>query len=302
MSEPAPPARRAGLDIASVAICSLIWGTTWFAITLQFGEVPAQASVTYRFAIASVLLFGLCAAMRQRLKLSLDQHLSVLGQGVFTFSIQYSLVYAAEQQIASAVVAVLFAGLAFLNIILFRFTLNQKSSRSAWIGAGLGVAGVAVLSFSELARARMDDAAVAGLLMAIAAVGFTAIGNLFAHRTQKLGADVLPATAWSMFYGTALLVLYGLVTGVEWRFEPSLRYVGSLLYLAVFGSVVAFGLYFALARRRGYTLASYISALTPPIAMAVSTLFEGAHFGPAAFAGLALVLAGQGLIIRSPRG
>ncbi len=57
----------------------------------------------------------------------------------------------------------------------------------------------------------------------------------------------------------------------------------------------------ASSRRRGYTLASYISALTPPIAMAVSTLFEGADFGPAAFGGLALVLAGQALIIQSAR-
>ena len=75
----------------------------------------------------------------------------------------------------------------------------------------------------------------------------------------------------------------------------------SLLHLSLFGSVIAFGLYFTIARQRGYALASYISALTPPIAMLVSVLFEGARFGWSALVGLALVLAGQVMLIRAPK-
>jgi drug/metabolite transporter (DMT)-like permease len=105
-----------------------------------------------------------------------------------------------------------------------------------------------------------------------------------------------------MAYGTGMLALYGFATGVEWRIEPTTAYVLSLLYLSILGSVVAFALYFTIARHRGYAVASYISALTPPIAMVVSVLFEDARFGWSAFAGLALVLAGQVLLIRAPRG
>jgi len=104
-----------------------------------------------------------------------------------------------------------------------------------------------------------------------------------------------------MAYGTGLLVLFGLATGVEWAIDPTPAYLGSLLYLSVFGSVIAFGLYFTIARARGYALASYISALTPPIAMGVSVLFEGARFGWAALVGLVLVLAGQILLIKAPK-
>ena len=104
-----------------------------------------------------------------------------------------------------------------------------------------------------------------------------------------------------MAYGTGMLALYGFATGVEWRIEPTTAYVLSLLYLSILGSVVAFALYFTIARHRGYAVASYISALTPPIAMLVSVLFEGARFGLSAFLGLALVLAGQLLLIRSPQ-
>ena len=98
-----------------------------------------------------------------------------------------------------------------------------------------------------------------------------------------------------------MLAIFGVTQGVEWRLEPTVSYIGSLFYLSLLGSVVAFVIYFTIARSRGYALASYISALTPPIAMLVSVLFEGASFGLTALFGLALVLAGQVLLIRAPK-
>ncbi len=104
-----------------------------------------------------------------------------------------------------------------------------------------------------------------------------------------------------MGYGAALLALFVLITGKPWGFELTTRYVGALAYLAVFGSVVAFVTFYGLARRRGYGFASYVAALTPPTAMAISWVFEGTRWGLAAFCGLALVLAGQVLLIRGSR-
>jgi drug/metabolite transporter (DMT)-like permease len=111
----------------------------------------------------------------------------------------------------------------------------------------------------------------------------------------------VPSTAWSMTYGVGLLIVWALVTRAPVGFDPSPKYVLSLLYLAVFGSVVAFLVYYALARRRSYALASYVSALTPPTAMLASSLFEGVRWGPLALTGLAVVLLGQLLLIRAPK-
>ena len=147
----------------------------------------------------------------------------------------------------------------------------------------------------------MESAALIGIGFAIIAVTSSTVGNYFAWRGQVAGAAVIPATAWAMAYGTGILGVYGLATGVHWSIELTAAYLGSLLYLSLLGSVVAFVIYFTIARSRGYALASYISALTPPIAMLVSVLFEGASFGWPALAGLALVLSGQALLIRAPR-
>ncbi len=302
-TEPGGPARKGlGPDLFPLVACSLIWGTTWFAITKQLGVVPAVVSIAYRFGLAALLLFAWRLIRRQPIRLNRDQHIAVFLQGFFTFGINYSFVYFAEERVASAVVAVIFASLTFTNLVLFRLFLGQKGARGAWMGGALGVVGVAVLSFAELQRAHMDAVAWAGLGCGLIGVLGAAVGNLFAHRAQKAGVDVGAATAWGMAYGAGVLALWALVTGQSWSFPLTADYVGSLLYLSLFGSVAAFVLYFGLARRRGYSFASYISAITPPIAMLVSAVFEHAHWGMEAFFGIALVVTGQVLLIRAPRG
>jgi len=298
MSSPAHSG-PAPFDYLAIVVCTLAWGTTWYAITLQFGVVDSVVSVTYRFALAAVLLFAWCALRREPVRLNRAQHAAALGVGFFTVFIDYPLTYWAEERVVSAVVAVIFAALAFFNLIAFRFAFGQRAPRSAWGAACLGIAGVALLSWSEIREAQMDARALVGLAMAVGAVICAAIGNIYAHRGEHAGAPVSSLMAWAMAYGAAMLVPFVLLTGREWVFEWTARYMLSLLYLAIMGSVVAFLLYFGLARRRGYTTAAYILALTPFVAMAMSTLFENKSWGVTGLVGVALVLLGQWLLLRA---
>ena len=289
------------LGIGGVLICAMIWGTTWYAITLQLGTVAPLASIVWRFGLASAVLFLGCLIARQKLRLTRAQHLAALGQGVFAFSISYSFTYASEGHVASAIVAVTFAALTFINLVLFRLAAGQKAAAASWGGAILGLLGVAVLSGGEVLNAGFDREAALGVGLALIATTASAFGNFFAWKGQNHGSTAIPSTAWAMAYGTGLLALFGLATGVEFNIDPTFTYVGSLLYLSVFGSVIAFGLYFTIARTIGYAMASYISALTPLIAMLVSVMFEGARFGWPALLALLLILSGQALLIRAPK-
>jgi drug/metabolite transporter (DMT)-like permease len=199
------------------------------------------------------------------------------------------------------VVAVLFATLSLVNLAVFRLVFAQRAPGRAWLAASLGTAGVALLSWSELSNGHLAARARGGFVMAGIAVAAASVGNVFARRGEAAGAPVTGLTAWALAYGSLILALYALATGRTWLFDPSLDYVASLVYLALFGSVVAFLFYYGLARRRGYSSASYISALTPAIAMTVSSVFEGKSWGPLAIGGLALVLFGQWLLLRAHR-
>ncbi len=297
-----PPRLSAlGGDLAAIVICTLAWGTTWYAITLQLGVVDPVISIVYRFALAAALLFAWCLARGETLSLTRAQHSATFGVGLFTFAMDYAFVYWAEERVTSAVVAVVFAALAFFNLLAFRIAFSQRASLLAWGAAGLGILGVALLSLEEIASAHMGARAFTGIGLTLAAVVGAAIGNVFARRGEIAGAGVAAATAWAMFYGAATLAIFALVSGRAWTFEPSWSYALSLLHLAINGSVVAFLLYYGLARRRGYATASYISALTPPVAMLVSAVFEAKTWGLVAMCGVALVLAGQWLLLRAKR-
>lgn len=302
MSAAGPPARAGQwLDLIAILVCTLAWGTTWFAITLQLGVVDPVISIVYRFALAAALLFAWCAVRGEPIRMTRAQHLAAFGVGFFTFTVNYTLVYWAEARVTSAVVAVLFAAMAFLNLIGFRAAFGQRAPLLAWAAAGLGIAGVALMSWEEIAAANFSAVAMTGIALALVGVIASVIGNVFARRGELAGTTVAASTGWAMAYGAGVLALFALVTGKPWTFEPTWSYALSLLHLSVVGSVIAFLLYYGLARRRGYSTASYISALTPPVAMLVSTLFEAKTWGLFALGGVLLVLAGQVLLLRSRR-
>ena len=287
-------------DFAAIPICGLVWGTSWYAITLLFGVVDPIASLAYRFGLAAIVLFGWSAVRGGSVALTLEQHKPALAVGVFTFGMDYTLTYLAERHVASAVVAVIFAGLAFANLLVFRLAFGEAAPRAAWIAATLGVVGVAMLSWGEIAHAGFNADVFTGLAMAVGAILAAAIGNVFARRGQEVQAPLVPSVAWSMVYGALLLALVATVRGA-WGFDRSPRYVLSLLYLALAASVLAFVLYYGLARKPGYTLASYILALTPLLAIAMSTLFEGKRWNGWGLSGAALILTGQWQLLRVPR-
>jgi drug/metabolite transporter (DMT)-like permease len=301
-AEPAARAPRVSagewLAFIAISVCTLAWGTTWFAITLQLGVVDPIVSITYRFGLAAALLFAWCMLRGESLKLTRAQHLSAFGVGLFTFAIDYALVYWAEERVTSAVVAVMFASLAFLNLIGFRIAFGQRAPTLAWGAATLGIAGVGLLSWEEIAAANFDVRAMTGIGLTLVGVSAAVVGNVYARRGEMAGTTVAASTGWAMAYGAGLLAIFALVTGKAWTFEPTWTYVLSLLHLAVVGSVIAFLLYYGLARRRGYATASYVSALAPPVAMLVSTLFEAKVWGLFALGGIVLVLAGQLLLLR----
>jgi drug/metabolite transporter (DMT)-like permease len=286
-------------DLVAIAICTCAWGTTWYVVTLQLGVVDPLVSLAYRFGVAAVLLFLWCAARREAVTLSSRQHAMAAGLGLFGFTLSYACTYEAEARVVSAVVAVLFASLAFLNLVTFRVVFGQRVRPLGWAAAALGAAGVCLLSWGEIVQTGGASRPVAGIALALLGVFATAAGNVFARRGEEEGSSIAASTAWATLYGTLFLVAYIVFTGRTWSFELSRRYVFSLLYLATIGSVVAFLLFFRVARSRGYTTASYILALTPILAMAMSTLFEGKSWSAMGVAGVATVLLGQWMLLRA---
>lgn len=283
------------LYLASV----LIWGSTWLAITFQLGRVPPEVSVAYRFALASAILFGWCVARRLRLRFSWAEHRWMALQGALLFGINYVFVYVAEGEISSGLVALIFSLIVFMNIASSRIFLGTPLKPAVLIGATLGIAGVTLVFLPEISHGTNRGSALAGLLLAIASTISASLGNIVAARNQKDGLPVIQLNAYGMLYGAILVGAYALMAGRPFVFELTAAYVGSLVYLSLFGSVLAFGAYLTLVGRIGPDRAGYTGAMIPIVAVVLSTFFEGLQWHAGTFAGIALCLAGNVLVLRT---
>jgi drug/metabolite transporter (DMT)-like permease len=114
---------------------------------------------------------------------------------------------------------------------------------------------------------------------------------------QRAGIPVMQANAWGMLYGALLNGGLALVQGKVFNFDPSSEYIISLLFLAVFGSVVAFACYLTLLGRIGLERAGYAAVMVPVVALILSALFEGLRLETHILIGMALAISGNVFIL-----
>ena len=283
------------------AISTLIWGSTWLAIKFQLADVAPECSVALRFALAALLLGGWCAITGRSLRFGLRTHPFLALQGVLLFGLNYVGVYWAEQHATSGLVAVLFSTIVFMNPIGARLAFGTALTLRTLCAAALGVVGVALLFLPELTHARQGGAAALGILLGLGATAIASAGNLAAMRNQAADIPVLTGNAWAMAYGALTAAAIALALGASWTFDFRAPYLASLLYLAVFGSVIAFGAYLTLLKEVGSASASYVAVATPIVAMLLSTLFEGYRWTPMAAFGVVLAVAGNWLALAPGR-
>lgn len=280
------------------AITTLIWGSTWLAITFQLGVVPPAVSIVWRFALSALILLGYALVRQLPLRFSLRDHLWMALQGFFMFGLSYVCVYLAEGDLTSGLVAVVFSVIVFWNIIGMRLFFAAPINPVTLFAAALGVAGVVLVFWAEIANFSTSLEQARGLMFALIGTVAASLGNMTALRNQKHTIPVVPLMGWAMVYGTILIAAYAILSGDEFSFELTFPYVASLLYLAIFGSVLAFGFYLTLIKRIGADRAGYIGAAVPVVALLLSTLFEDLRWQIPMVLGVMLCIAGNVLILR----
>jgi drug/metabolite transporter (DMT)-like permease len=271
---------------------TLIWASTWHVILFQLDSgVPVLNSVAWRFGLAAAMLTGLARSRGESLRLPLWAHGVMLLTGIVQYSGNYWSVYEAERHIPSGLVAVLFSLMVFGNALSGRLFFGQRVGRRFLLAACGGVTGVAMIFWPEIAATGARPTAAYGLAIGLAAVLAACVGNVLTLKLTRRGFALVPVLAWGMGYGSAFLVLTSIANGTGLHFALTPAYGLSLLYLAVFGSVVAFVLYFKLAQARGTAGAALTSVVIPVIALLISALFEGWQPSVLSVGGMALCLA-----------
>ena len=283
-------------------IFTVVWGSTWIVIRDQIGTVPPQWSVAYRFTIAAIAMALVAKWKGQSLKMDRGGMFAALVLGITQFSINFNSVYMAERFITSGVVATVFAILLIPNSLLAWAFLGQKpNARFLWAGM-VAVAGVALLFVHELRSSPVAGRDIAiGLAFTIAGLLGASSANVYQAGKEARRHPLLALLAWSMAIGAVIDICLAFAVAGPPVAEARLGYWAGVLYLALFGSVLCFALYFPVVRKIGPGKAAYSSVLVPIIAMSLSTLFEAYRWSPLAIAGAVLSLGGMLLALAGRR-
>jgi drug/metabolite transporter (DMT)-like permease len=279
-------------------IPAFIWGSTWLAITFQLGVVDPLVSVFYRFLLAAIILFVYCSMIKMNLKFNAKQHLFMALQGVFLFGINYWLVYLAEVHLKSGLVAVVFCTIIFLNIFNGLIFLKSKIRLNVVTSALIGFAGIILVFKDELLNFNFSSEKSSALTLAFLSVITASIGNILSAYNQKNKLPVVQTNAYGMLYGALLMLLLVFITNTPVSFDSSFQYISSLIYLAVFGSIIAFWSYLTLLGKIGADKAAYVTLVFPIIALLLSTFFEEYTWSLFALLGIVFITSGNFLMLR----
>lgn len=289
------------MNLSLYLLTVLIWGTTWIALKLQLGEVAIPVSIVYRFGLAALILFAMLAISRKLQPVNRRGHLICLAQGLCLFCVNFMCFCTASQWIPSGLIAVVFSTATLWNALNARIFFKQKIARNVITGGAVGLVGLACMFWPELSGHSASPETLLGLALALLGTLCFSAGNMLSSLQQKAGLRPLTTNAYGMLYGAAMLSAYCVVSGTPFTFEWNARYVGSLLYLVIPGSVIGFTAYLTLVGRMGPERAAYCTVLFPVVALNVSAFAEGYQWTAPALMGLALVMVGNVLVFRKPK-
>ena len=284
-------------DFGLYAGTVLIWGTTWLALKFQLGVVDPQVSLLWRFLIAAPIMFLVCRIAGAPVRFPLRRHAGFAAFGLFGCAINFILFYNAGHFVVSGLLSVIFAMASVTNIVLAAVLLGDRLRPPVAGGAVVGLAGVGLMFWHEIGGGLGLDP-LKGLALGFFGCLSFSLANIISARIQRGGVPSMSLNSWGLTYGVAINFIVALATGSAFTVEPAAPYMLGLLWLAIPGTVFAFWMYLALLKRIGPDRAGYTTVLSPVLALIVSTWVEDYRWSAAAFAGLALVAAGNMLVLK----
>ncbi len=271
------------------SIICFIWGSTWMAIKLGLDGVPPLLGAGVRFMIAGGLI--LLPLYSQRIPWKIGRrHLSLVAVvGTLNFGLSYGFVYLSEEYISSGLASVLFSVYPFFVLILAHYWYSLEDLNwKKLAGIVLGFLGVVLIYVDEIGPSINPVRGFAAILIATLASSISLV-YLKRHGREM---NTLLLNFYSMLLGAALLFLGAFLLERSRPIHWTLQNLTALLYLAVFGSVVAFTIYFFLLKHLTATQMSYVTLICPVLALILGSIFLHEQFSRKTIAGAAMVLGG----------
>ena len=215
--------------------------------------------------------------------------------GFFYIPLTTVFLYAAQQHMISALLAVLSSAVIYFNVVLRRIVLRKPIRIEVIIGATIGLIGIVLIFTPEFTTISNKQGMILGLLFATGSFLSASIGNVLSEKILESKIGVLQMNFWAMTYGVLITSSLIVLQGDSVKIPANMDYYFALLYLALFGSVFAFAAYMKLVQQVGSDKAAYVVLVYPIVALLISSLIENYKWTLYAIIGVIIVLIGNAI-------
>jgi drug/metabolite transporter (DMT)-like permease len=301
-----PQSKSTSKTLLAFAIIYLVWGSTYLAISIGVREVPPFLLAAIRFFTAGLVLF-LWSLARGEASPTARQWKSISLIAILIFVVDYGLLFWAEQRVPSGMAAIVTAIIpALMTISEILILKTQKLTIRLAASLFIGLLGVAILMSRTLnfgfAKIGAPIDALGAIALIIASIGWAIASSLL--RKLPLPASKVVSSASQMLAGGFFLFITAAALGEFHNFHPanvSRQAWLSLLYLIIFGSIIAFTAYVWLIHHESPTKVSTYAYVNPVVAVLLGYFLAHEPLGLRTILGSALILASVIVITTTPK-
>jgi drug/metabolite transporter (DMT)-like permease len=268
---------------------SAIWGASYLVIKIALRDLSPELVAFTRIALAALLLLPV-AASRHALAPLRGRLGTVAVLGAIQVAGPFLLIAAGERSISSSLAGILVATTPILTALLaLRFDHEERSEGTRLVGVGIGIAGVIALFGLDLTGS--SSAVLGGLAVVLASLGYS-IGGFIVKRRL---ADVPPIGVVAAVMVASSLLLLPAAAATLPASAPSAGPLAAIVGLGLFGTGLAFVIFYALIASVGPARTILVSYIAPGFAVIYGAWFLSEPITAGKLIGLGLVLAGSWL-------
>ncbi len=281
------------------ALVYVFWGSTYLAIRIGVEHIPPMLMTGTRFLTAGVVMLTYCALSGRRIAVSAGELLRLGVIGALLLSVGNPILAHAEEVVPSGLAALLVSGTPLWFLVIDRWIFRgDHLSRRGMIGLPLGLSGIVVLLWPQLQQMSSSALDRRVLLTSLTLMGGSiawALGSALSKRWQS-GIDPFSATGWQMAVAGAINLGIASVFGEYSRAQWTIRGVGAIAYLIVFGSWVGFSAYIWLLQNVPMPKVATYAYVNPVVAVFLGWLILHERVDAYILAGSAIIVASVALV------
>ncbi len=283
------PKTMDGQDWGMLILLSVLWGGAYFFAGVAVKELPPLTVVLARVLLAAIALLPLFWYLGHSLPKSLSGWLPFFGMGLLNNVLPFGFIFAGQTQITVGLSSIINAMTPLFTVVVMASFQEERLTAYRVIGVLLGVVGVAVLRGFD---GPVDASQTLGIILCLAAAlsyGFAALWG----RRFLAGVPPVKSATCQLICSTLIMAIVVSLIDRPWTLSvPSQGTVLSLFALAVFGTAVAYIVFFKILVRAGASNVMLVTLLIPVTALFLGNVFLGEPIQLKEIAGAIIIGAG----------